>query len=141
MLKPTVPQRFDLKTETRFKDYVAAPPPPLRAPKFLISSSSAFLPCVLCDFCVSSIQFGWVFFPNGRNGHHIGNNARHKNPSLCAKTAPISGGSRRRLRIDVPIVFASEKIQFPLRQGERERGKAELRSLRALAEYLYRLGM
>ena len=23
MLKPTVPQRFDLKTETRFKDYVA----------------------------------------------------------------------------------------------------------------------
>ena len=22
MLKPTVPQRFDLKTETRFKDYV-----------------------------------------------------------------------------------------------------------------------
>ena len=61
---------------------------------------------------------------------------RHKNRNLCAKTAPISGG-RGRLLIDVPIVFAQEKIQFPLRQEEREGERREEAERSAVVEYLY----
>ena len=65
----------------------------------------------------------------------VGNHARHKNPNLCAKTAPISGG-RGRLLIDVPIVFAQEKIQFPLRREEREVERREEAERSTVVEYL-----
>ena len=73
-----------------------------------------------------ALRVVWAIILCGRNGHHghVGNHARHKNPNLCAKTAPISGG-RGRLLIDVPIVFAQEKIQFPLRREEREGERRE----------------
>ena len=55
-----------------------------------------------------------------------------KIPTFVQKPRQLAGG-RGRLLIDVPIVFAQEKIQFPLRQEERE-GEA------LSAEYLYTKG-
>ena len=67
----------------------------------------------------------WAITPCGRNGHHVGNHARHKNPYLCAKTAPISGGNRGSLLIDVPIVLATLRY---VRKRERNEGGGGLRT-------------